>query len=54
MNYLYKFIMAIVLTPVIYVAENRMDKYLGKDKARQMKREAMGQEGEFENIPAAG
>ena len=55
MNYLYKFSMAVVLTPVIYFAENRMDKYLGKDKARQMKREAMGQEGDdFNNIPAAG
>jgi hypothetical protein len=54
-NYAYKFTMAIILTPLIYLVENRMDKYLGKDKARQMKRAAMGQEGDdFENIPAAG
>lgn len=55
MNYLYKFTMAIVLTPVLYLAENRMDKYLGKDKARQMKREAMGQKDDgYESIPTAG
>ncbi len=56
MNYIYKFTMAIVLTPVIYLAEHRIEKYLGKDTARKMKRAAMGKEEEdnFSNIPAAG
>ncbi|MDB5198922.1 MAG: queuosine precursor transporter [Chitinophagaceae bacterium] len=54
-NYAYKFTMAIILTPVIYFVEHRIDKYLGKDKARQMKLAAMGQADDgFENIPAAG
>jgi queuosine precursor transporter len=54
-NYAYKFTMAIILTPLIYFAENRIDNYLGKEKARQMKRSAMGQEDDgFENIPTAG
>jgi uncharacterized integral membrane protein (TIGR00697 family) len=54
-NYAYKFTMAIILTPVIYFVEHRIEKYVGKEKAMQMKRAAMGQEGDdFENIPAAG
>ena len=55
MNYIYKFTMAIVLTPVIYVAEKQIDRYLGHDTATKMKRAAMGEEDdEFRNIPAAG
>jgi queuosine precursor transporter len=55
MNYIYKFTMAIVLTPVIYVAEKRIEKYLGHDTAARMKRAAMGEEDDgFSNIPAAG
>jgi uncharacterized integral membrane protein (TIGR00697 family) len=54
MNYMYKFTMAIVLTPVIYLAEKRIDKYLGHETARKMKRAAMGEKEEFTNIPAAG
>jgi uncharacterized integral membrane protein (TIGR00697 family) len=54
-NYMYKFTMAIVLTPVIYAAENRIDAYLGHETARRMKRAAMGQDEEpATNIPAAG
>ena len=54
-NYAYKFSMAIILTPLIYFVNHRIDKYLGKDKARQMKLAAMGQEEDgFENIPTAG
>ena len=54
-NYAYKFTMAIILTPVIYFVEHRIEKYVGKDKARQMKLAAMGQSSDdFENIPAAG
>ncbi len=41
LNYSYKSLMAIVLTPVIYFAEGRIDKYLGKETAEEMKRQAM-------------
>jgi uncharacterized integral membrane protein (TIGR00697 family) len=55
MNYIYKFTMAIILTPVIYVAEKRIESYLGHETAAKMKRAAMGKEDDgFENIPAAG
>lgn len=40
-NYTYKSIMAIVLTPVIYFLERRMEKYLGHEVANQMKAAAM-------------
>jgi uncharacterized integral membrane protein (TIGR00697 family) len=54
-NYIYKASMAIILTPVIYVAEKRIEKYLGHETAMQMKTAAMGQESDgFTNIPAAG
>jgi uncharacterized integral membrane protein (TIGR00697 family) len=54
-NYIYKATMAIILTPVIYFVEHRIEKYLGKDTATKMKRAAMGQPGDgFENIPTAG
>ncbi len=54
-NYAYKFTMAIILTPVIYFVENRIEKYVGREKAHQMKVAAMGQQGNgLENIPAAG
>jgi len=44
MNYLYKSTVAIVLTPVIYVAERRIEKYVGEETAQSMKRMAMGNE----------
>jgi len=54
-NYTYKFTMAFLLTPVIYLAENRIDAYLGHETARRMKKAAMGQDEEpATNIPAAG
>lgn len=37
-NYTYKFVMAIGLTPVIYIAHYLIDSYLGKVKAEEMKR----------------
>jgi queuosine precursor transporter len=40
-NYLYKFIVAVVLTPVIYLVHNRIEKYLGIDLSKQMKEAAM-------------
>jgi hypothetical protein len=54
-NYMYKFTMAIVLTPLIYLVEIQIDKYLGKETSRKMKLAAMGRSEEpFTNIPAAG
>lgn len=41
-NYMYKFTMAIILTPFIYWIEKRIDLYLGMDKALEMKQAAMG------------
>ena len=46
MNYTYKFIIAIVLTPVIYLVEGRIEKYLGAETTHKMKRAAMGLENE--------
>ncbi len=40
-NYAYKFTAAIVLTPLIYLMHNFIQRYLGKEKADEMKREAM-------------
>lgn len=40
-NYSYKFVMAIILTPAIYLVERRLDSYFGKDLANQMKKNAM-------------
>ena len=55
MNYIYKASMAIILTPVIYLVELRIEKYLGHETTMKMKRTAMGQEQDaFMNIPAAG
>ncbi|NCI46607.1 queuosine precursor transporter [Sediminibacterium soli] len=41
-NYCYKFSMAIILTPLIYFIEKRIERYLGKETATKMKRAAMG------------
>ena len=46
-NYMYKFSMALLLTPVIGFAEGRIEKYLGHEKAKQMKLAAMGIENEI-------
>jgi uncharacterized integral membrane protein (TIGR00697 family) len=54
MNYCYKFLMALLLTPVIVLAEKRIAKYVGHDVAVSMKRAAMGQEEAPTPIPAAG
>lgn len=43
-NYTYKFTMAILLTPVIYLVEHRMEKYFGPETAKKMKLAAMGKE----------
>ena len=41
-NYIYKFIVAIILTPVIYFVHHRIEKYLGHEQAAAMKKAAMG------------
>ena len=41
-NYIYKFAVAILLTPVIYLVENRIEKYLGRETTFKMKQAAMG------------
>jgi len=45
-NYSYKVFMAIVLTPLIYLLEGWIEKYLGKETAHRMKLAAMGREEE--------
>ena len=45
-NYTYKAIVAIALTPVIYFLEHRIENYLGKETAYRMKQAAMGKEEE--------
>ena len=40
-NYMYKFTIAILLTPLIYFAEARIEKYVGKETAIKMKKAAM-------------
>lgn len=39
-NYIYKFTIAIILTPLIYLGHYWIDKYLGKDHALKMSQEA--------------
>lgn len=39
-NYCYKFVMAVVLTPLIYLAHFWIERYLGSELAETMKREA--------------
>lgn len=41
-NYIYKFVVAIVLTPVIYWVHAWIERYLGKPLAADMKQAAMG------------
>ncbi len=40
-NYTYKFAMAVLLTPVIYLIEKRMERYFGSETTRQLKLAAM-------------
>lgn len=41
MNYIYKFGVAVLLTPVIYLAHHLIDSYLGDQLASQLKEEAL-------------
>jgi len=43
-NYIYKFIVALLLTPVIYAVHGWIEKYLGHEKAAEMKKAAMSDE----------
>ena len=45
-NYIYKFVVAIVLTPVIYLIHAWIEKYLGHVTAAEMKKAAMMKESE--------
>ncbi len=45
-NYIYKFVVAIVLTPVIYWVHAIIEKYLGSTTANAMRKAAMGKESE--------
>lgn len=42
-NYLYKFVMAVILTPVVYLVHGWIERYLGREDAMAMKRAAMGE-----------
>jgi uncharacterized integral membrane protein (TIGR00697 family) len=39
-NYIYKFSVAVLLTPVLYVAHEAIDRYLGKDMVEKMTKDA--------------
>ena len=43
-NYIYKFVVALLLTPVIYLVHAWIEGYLGQEKAAEMKKAAMGEE----------
>ena len=45
-NYFYKAFMAIILTPLIYFIEHRIEKYVGHETAKKMKLAAMGKDEE--------
>lgn len=45
-NYAYKFVVAILLTPVIYLVHNAITKYVGHATAKQMELVAMGKQEE--------
>lgn len=43
-NYCYKFLVAVVLTPVIYLAHNLIDRYLGMEISEKLRRQARADE----------
>jgi hypothetical protein len=45
-NYIYKFVVAVVLTPVIYLVHGWIENYLGKSLAHEMKQVAMSKSSE--------
>ena len=46
-NYLYKFSVAILLTPMIYLGHYFIDRYLGKENAQKLSEEASQQSSSF-------
>ena len=42
-NYIYKFVVALLMTPVIYLIHGFIEKYLGAVKATEMRKAAMGE-----------
>jgi uncharacterized integral membrane protein (TIGR00697 family) len=46
MNYTFKAVSAILLTPIIYLVEGRIEKYVGHETSEKMKLSAMGVESE--------
>ena len=46
-NYIYKFTMAILLTPLIYAGHSIIDKYLGKEHAQRLSEDASHQSQKF-------
>ena len=42
LNYIYKATMAVILTPVILFVEKKIENYVGKETADEMKKAAMG------------
>lgn len=46
-NYIYKFVVSILLTPLLYVGHGLIDRYLGKEFAERMTREAAGNNPSF-------
>ncbi|CAN5379003.1 queuosine precursor transporter [soil metagenome] len=46
-NYIYKFFVAILLTPLIYFGHNVIDKYLGKEEAHKLSEEASSESKKF-------
>lgn len=46
-NYIYKFMVAILLTPLVYLGHYLIDKYLGKEEAKKISEEASEQSKSF-------
>ncbi len=46
-NYIYKFVMAVILTPLIYFGHYFIDRYLGKENAHRISEEAAAQSDSF-------
>jgi len=44
-NYMYKFVVAVGLTPLLYLAHNLIDNYLGKEEAEQLAEQASKESG---------
>jgi uncharacterized PurR-regulated membrane protein YhhQ (DUF165 family) len=37
-NFIYKFTVAVLLTPTLYIIHEIIDRYLGKEKSKEMRR----------------